>query len=185
MRYSVVASTLLSSLLASASARAQLPVWRADLNDDIQGMTVSTAGALIVQTKSTVSALSADSGKTLWSRSDISSLGVLPGSPFARARVRDAQRIIDLASGKDRWDMASLSLADPMRSVVLPERGLILVYGPSAKSRMTLLGVSLDSGVVRWRQDSLLPPSVNKLQEIAGHASGVMVGDTAVVLDVD
>jgi len=182
MRVSAITLVLISASVATLDA--QQPVWRTSIGDDFQRIALTTTGQVIVQSKMSTSAVSADSGKNLWFRDDITELSPLADLPFAVARIGNTRRVIDLRDGKAVWDLGALSLNDPVRFVPLPERGLLFVYGPSGASKMTLVAATIDSGVVRWRQDSLLSGD-QKLQEIAKHARPVMVGDSIVVLDVD
>jgi outer membrane protein assembly factor BamB len=52
---------------------------------------------------------------------------------------------------------------------------------------MTMLGVGIDSGTVRWRQDSLLGPEVNDAKpfDLSQHVMPALLGDSAIVLDAD
>lgn len=182
MRLSALSLLLVSSVFTGLQA--QQPVWHANVGDDFQRMALTTTGQVILQSKMSVSAVSADSGKDLWFRDDITELSPLADLPFAVARTGNTRRVIDLRDGKAVWDLGALSLTDPVRFVPFPERGLLFVYGPSGASKMSLVAATIDSGVVRWRQDSILSGD-QKLQEIAKHARPITIGDSAVVLDVD
>jgi outer membrane protein assembly factor BamB len=172
--------------LTRPTAAQQPAVWRADVGDDAKHLALTLTGAVLIQTNAGITAYAADSGTQLWSRPDASEYSVIGGTPLAIVRVGEGRRVIDLTTGKDRWDFAKLGLSEPVRFVGLPARGSLLVYGPGGTSRLTMLEVGLDSGVVRWRQDTLLASEMrDKTVEIAKHVSPTMVGDSAILLDAD
>ena len=178
------------SLLSGTTelVRGQQPaVWRAEVGEDVKHLSVTAAGAVLVQSKAGLAAFAADSGTRLWSRAEASDVSVIGDLPMAVARAGNSLRVIDLATGTDRWDFAKLGLSEPVRFVSLPWRRELLVYGPSAAGRLTMLSVMLDSGVVRWRQDTLLEARLRQGKPLAlsQHVAPAVVGDTAILLDAD
>lgn len=170
-----------------ASEAQQPPAWRADLGADVKRMTLTVTGAVLVETNTGLAAFAADSGTRLWSRAEASDITLIPEASLAVARVGNGLRVIDVTTGGDRWDFANLPISDPVRFVPLASRGELLVYGPTSASRMTMLSVGLDSGTVRWRQDSLLEPRLRdgKPFELSQHAAPINVGDSSILLDAD
>ena len=169
------------------TAGAQQPAWRANIGADVKRLSLTVMGAVLVQTDQGVTAFAADSGTRLWSRPDLIEVAAIGDMPLGVGRSGNGLRLIDLTTGADRWDFAKLGMANPTGYVSVPSRGELLVYGPTAASPMTMLSAELDSGAVRWRQDSLLDPSRREAKPFAlsQHAAPVLVGDSSILLDAD
>lgn len=147
----------LAALLASSlGLEAQdAPAWRHQSPTKIQHFTVDAAGAVVVGTDSGEVALDGADGHILWSRAGAAEFRGLGLVDVGVIRSGSGFDVVDLAAGTTRWSMGSTPLTELYGYQSLPEHNLVLMYGPTGESALSLVAVSLDSGVVRWRQDTL------------------------------
>jgi outer membrane protein assembly factor BamB len=152
-----VAAGALCTALVCATSHAQTgAAWRHQAFREINYFLVTSAGSLVVVTDSSAVALDPTDGHTLWERRGGMGYVGLGLSPFGMLGTPKHWEVIDLESGRTRWTQENLPLREPRRHLALPQRNLMLVEGSSDAGPLTLVAVSLDSGVVRWRLDTLL-----------------------------
>jgi hypothetical protein len=110
----------------------------------------------------TLLALDPITGDTVWHRSDLPDLSqtslFTPRGTHGLVQTESGFAVLDLPSGRTLWD----SLALPPHTVVreyfpLRDHNLLVVLARTPRSEIALLGVTLDSGRVRWQHDSLFP----------------------------
>ncbi|HXV85929.1 MAG TPA: PQQ-binding-like beta-propeller repeat protein, partial [Gemmatimonadales bacterium] len=144
----------MSFTLASGTAAQSEPLWRYTAPAKIRGFQVTPLGSLLVQTDSGTVTLDPDSGSTIWARSDMRWISLISRTALALTWLDPGGPVLwDLESGRALTD--SLPFESVRGLITLPERGLVLVHGPTAESPATLAAISLDSAGIRWRQDSL------------------------------
>jgi len=165
-----VALALATLLAAAPTLSAQDgPVWRHQSDAKIQHFTVDVTGALVVRTDSGEAAFDGADGHVLWRRPAAAEFRGLGMVDVGIIRSASAFDVIDLATGTTRWSMKATPLIELTGYQSLPAHNLVLLYGPTPESPLSVVAVSLDSGVVRWRQDTLfarvkdLPKQAKKL----------------------
>ena len=154
VRWLLIAAALLVCRAPSSSAQSDA-MWRDTLPDDISGFKLAPTGHILVGLKNTLIAIDPESGRRVWSRSDISAHEIIPGTSIALVRTPAGHAIVDLETGRDRWTVSTLPFKKVKGFVHLSTRGLVLVYGETAESRHSLIAARYDSGGVAWRHDSL------------------------------
>lgn len=183
----VLRSFALTVALTGPAQAQQTDVWRTGLDGNFKRMTLTATGDVLVESDSGLAAYDPVSGSRQWSRLDASDYAIIEGTSLAVARVGQEQRVIDLMTGNDQWRLSTLPLADIKGYVPLPEHGLLLVIGRTASNGATVLAVSLDSGAVRWKQDSLFAGLTRDPAKVvlALHGTPLIDTDTTVILDAD
>ncbi len=149
------AAPLVALLAASAAAAQTATIWHHTYTSPVGYAGVLANGYLGVLTDSGLSVLAPDDGQELWRApkaccfrgSELSNLMVVLG--------RHPGRVVEIDHGRIQWEFHGLAL-DSMRGfAAIPERNLLLVYGIGADRAFRLVAASLDSGIVRWRDDTL------------------------------
>ena len=143
--------------------------WRHQAAAKIQHFAVDATGGVVVGTDSGEVALDGADGHVLWSRPAAGEFRGLGLAEVGMLRSASAFDVVDLAAGSTRWSLGATPLTELSGYQSLPEHNLVLMYGPTAASPLSLVAVSIDSGLVRWRQDTLfahvkdLPKHARKL----------------------
>jgi outer membrane protein assembly factor BamB len=144
------------ALGSSTAARAADSLWTFRAASDVCFFHATLPGAVVVGTDSALTGLDPASGAALWTRRDLAGLSaagfdLVPASPFAlihRPAVRKSGarlELLDVQTGRTRWDSDSLPVQVPRGEWFLPERRMLLVLSvpPSwADSNDTHRGVS-------------------------------------------
>jgi outer membrane protein assembly factor BamB len=169
--------------LARPEAHAQTTAaWRHQAFREINYFRVTTTGSVVVVTDSGAVALDPSDGHTLWERRGnvgyiglgLSSVGMVP--------TAERWEIVDLESGQTRWAVEDLPLSGAHTFLALDRLNLMLVDGPSNAGPFTLVAASLDSGIVRWRLDTLL----SHVQKLADRSKDLPLAEAQpLLLDTD
>lgn len=143
-------------LVAQPLAAQSRPVWHHQLPAEIKGARVFPNGHLGVFTDSGLVVLGAEDGRERWRAPgvccyqgrELAAVGVLWG--------RDSAAVADLDQGRTLWILQRSVPIDTFAGFhLVPERNLLLGYGGVGDSGYRVVAASLDSGVVRWQQDTL------------------------------
>lgn len=148
---------------------------------------------LLVATEMSLAGLDGATGRTLWTRYDLSNLKLaavdfvgLTG--YGVVTRGDTMEIIDLRTGEKRWDTRTLSFTAARGWLPLdgPDTA-ILMLGRTAESPTTLTAVQLPTGKVRWRQDHLfsIEPKVfstSGVPYLLGHQDPLADSDSTLIL---
>jgi hypothetical protein len=166
------ALTALASLPLAGQVQDQdAPIWRDRATGKILAFDITPAGDLLVLTDSGLSARDLATGQTRWVRPEVSGYQIV-GLTSSIVRAADGREaMLDLETGATRWPFGRLSVSRG-RWLPLPELGMLLVYGETPESRLTVLAVEVESGTVDWRQDSLFAD-----RDLAPHASQIQLAD--------
>ena len=144
-------------LLPRADVQAQTAAaWRHQAFREITDFAVSATGAVMVLTDSSVVALDPADGRALWERRGKLRYAGLGLSMVGLLGATTRPDVVDLQTGTTRWSLGELPLREPYAYLPLDPLNLLLVTGASDAGPLTLVAASLDSGTVRWRQDTLL-----------------------------
>jgi outer membrane protein assembly factor BamB len=156
MLRSVVAAALIGYGSGHSSLEAQtVPAWRYQPHADVQVFEVGGTGAVLAFSDSGLVALSPGDGHVLWNRPRATGFWPLGHSDLVLVATPDDASAIELESGQARWSFDKFPPLTSTGGTSVVQRNLVLLTGMNASGGVTVLAVSLDSGVVRWRQDSL------------------------------
>lgn len=145
------------------------PVWKHSVDSPISEGVVLSNGYVAVRTEGGLTVLSPEDGHELWRKPAVCCFWPAGLTDFAVALRPDRGAVLDLEHGQEQWRLGDLPIDSMVGARDIPERNLLLAYGSTGKGGMRLVAASLDSGVVRWRQDTLfsdLPDLAHKWQEI-------------------
>lgn len=195
---------LVGLTLGAVPARAQragpsAPVWRYAAEREFEWFDVTPGGLVLVQTGRELTALDVRSGQVVWQRDRAKRLGhITPcgvdwcadSTQWSRPSylildVRDSFQVTSLETGSLLWSFGALPLTKVQGWVPLQELGVVLVYGRSDESKLTVVAADLESGAVRWRQDNLFQGKVpDRLLEYTYlyQQPPYLDGDTVIVL---
>jgi outer membrane protein assembly factor BamB len=166
--------------------------WRYPAGESIRYFRSTWTGNLLVGSGGTLAALDPATGQVAWRRTDLSDVTKLwididRGEWSAIVQTRNGFAIIDLHTGAALWDSTSL----PPKTVVreyfrLPQLNLLVLLARTPTSEVALLGVTVDSGVVRWSEPAMVRGEVkfkrDKGIEYAVVQAPVTLPDSTVVL---
>jgi len=178
-------TTLASIPLAGQGQDQHEPIWRNRTAGKILAFHITPARDVLVLTDSGLSARDLATGQTRWVRPEVTGYWVVgPTSSIVRA-ADGREAMLDLENGATRWSFDRLPVSRG-RPVPLRELGMLLVYGETPESRLTVLAVGVESGTVYWRQDSLfadrdLMPYATRIT-LAAKQPGVLDPDSSLVL---
>src|SRR5690348_14323024 len=140
-------------------------LWRYTSHEAIAWRHITNLGTLLLGSDSGVTSLDLASGAVQWRRTDLARLSDAstwypPATPYLLIRTDTSWAVVDLATGTSRWDRSKLPFSIIFTAVVIPERRLLLVAGHKAADvPITVAALGIDSGMLRWESDSLLPMS--------------------------
>ena len=177
-----------AGLQDTARAAPSTDVWRIPLSGEFKRMGLTPLGSLLVETKGGgLTAVDPTSGRILWNRADLADYAILEQTNLAVVHAANRNVVIDLIDGTDRWHFDRLPIREPKGYLYLPAHGLLLVYGPTPESGATVLGVAIDSGAVRWRQDKLFDRLGDKVNKVvfSRHMPPLADTDSTAVVDAD
>jgi hypothetical protein len=143
-------------LLGALPVAAQTaPVWHHTFHAIMRGATPLANGYLGVLTDSGLSLLAPEDGQESWR---MPGACCVRGSHFSNLMVvidRDRGGVVEIDRGEVQWHLRGLPINGLAGLRASPDRNLLLVYGLGSDSVFRLVAASLDSGVVRWQDDSL------------------------------
>lgn len=154
---------ILGGLLALA-ALAHRPVlaqdsirWRYQSPADIDAFTFTEDGMIVAHSDSGVVTLNAATGVPVWASRQATDYWLLARNTL-RLTTPSGTIVVDRWTGDARWSSEDLPPGKWHRSLALEAFNLMLLLGETETGLNSLLAVSLDSGIVLWRQDSLIVP---------------------------
>ena len=165
----LAATTLLAPGAPDLGAQST-PVWQHGVDAPIREGVVLSNGYVAVRTDGGVTVLAPEDGHELWRQPRVCCFWGAGLTDFAVALRPDRGAVVDLEHGREQWRLRDLPIDSMVGARDIPGRNLLLAYGSTGKGGMRLVGASLDSGVVRWRQDTLfsdVPDLARKWQEIS------------------
>lgn len=151
----------MDTLVVALHADSGTPVWSFHLPGPTQVFRNVLDAYFLIGTGRTVTALDPVTGDTVWRRADLpdltrTSFATLRDQTTALLQTKSGFAAIDLRTGVTQWDSTSLPAGTVVREYFpLREHNLLLLLARTALSNVALLGVTLDSGRVLWRHDSL------------------------------
>ncbi len=179
------------TLLAAGHPAARLEAqdqaaWRYRSPAELRMFRVAATGAVLAASDSGVLALAPEDGRTIWSRPDATAYRPLGNTGSVLLFGPGLVEVADVETGASRWSLRSLPIDWRLDLQVVPERGLLLVFA-GRSAGFSLIGVSLDSGTVRWSADTLfanVPDLARKAGdiELAGHQPLLLDSDTTLVM---
>jgi outer membrane protein assembly factor BamB len=146
-----------------------VPVWQHGLKSEIREGVVLSNGSLAVLTDGGLTVLAPEDGHELWGKPAVCCFWPAGLTNFVVGLRPDRGAVFDLEHGQEQWRLGDLPIDSMVGARDIPERNLLLAYGSTGNGGMRLVAASLDSGVVRWRQDTLfsdLPDLAHKWQEV-------------------
>jgi outer membrane protein assembly factor BamB len=155
-------------LAAAASARATgQQLWSAKLPGDVKWHSLTGLGRLLVGTADSVVCFDPDSGRPVWSRTELKNTSAfnvreVPGTPWLLCHsdegfaglTKTTVREIDYLSGNNVWASDALP-GEFLAAFPVAEKGVVLAIlsgnGPTGKEPgIWLLALGLDDGRTRW-----------------------------------
>jgi outer membrane protein assembly factor BamB len=112
------------------------------------------SGSILYETRP-VSSVDPESGRRLWERPDASDYEHAREYECVVATVGGTRVVLDLESGRERWSLTALGFTKHKGLFTVPERRLLLAFGETPTSPLSLVAATIDSGAVVWRQDDL------------------------------
>ncbi len=175
-------------LSAAASLAAQTaPLWRHTATTPITFVRVTPLGNVVVATVDGLVGLDPDAGIVTWKREDLKNLeppsyAAIAQSPFAAVRVGGRVELIDLVTGATKWRMPPPP-ADVQPYLPIPERRLILAYGPNDSLKPVLVAADLETGAVRWEHGQPFNEAPEAFgQDFVGLQPALWVSDSTFIL---
>ena len=171
--------------VSAVSASAQSPaIWRESSATKVTAVDLTPFGSVIALAKTGLSAIEVETGKRLWSRTDVTDYLLVAGTTYGLFTTAGGQTIANLESGQDIWNLASLGLSPVSGMIHLPSAGVLLAHGAAAESAHTLVAARYASGQIVWKQsslfkDSALAPKAAKIR----YRTHLHDSETSVILD--
>lgn len=172
---------------APTSSLAQTPAtWSRTLPGTLVRMQPADGAVSLVQTKAGLLGIDPGTGRDVWTRPDVTTAAVVEGRALVIATTGGGERVLDLATGRDRWALASLGLKTVVGTIALPAQDLLLVYGEGSDGGHALVAAACDDGIVRWRQTALFKePALAKRAPKMEYRTWIVDSETTIVLDPD
>ncbi len=173
----------LAALIATAPPATTSPIWTFTAPRDIVFFRLTPLGTLVVSTADGLVGVDPANGAVTWRREDIRGLPgtrfqSVPGSGMALVNVGGATRsgaarieLLDLETGRTRWDSRDLGIGAALGHLFVPHRQLVVMYtAPPAETSLTwrddkhgpwtFVAVDVARGRLAWVNDYLLraPP---------------------------
>lgn len=148
---------------------------------------------VVAGTDETLHGLDAETGETLWTRTDIGlnaekGIALLAGGRLALIERDDRDhRLLSMDDGRTLWTTAELPLKDVHAYQILPGDSVVLVIGKDSEGEHVLTGVRLEDGALLWIQHvwSHEPASRRDTRRVTRHATyepPLLIDDSVVVL---
>jgi outer membrane protein assembly factor BamB len=140
-----------------------------------------------------VAAIDPGTGQLVWQRTDLPELsrtafGTLRDGAHALLQTRNGFAAMDLRTGATLWDSTALPSGTVVREYFrLDDHNLLLLLARTLLSDVSILGVTLDSGRVLWRHDSLFvaKPEFKRdrgVESISDIQTPIILRDTTLLL---
>lgn len=157
-------------------------LWEGALPAKAERRDLTHLGSILYETKAGLVAVDAESGRRLWERPDASDYEHARENECVVATVGGTRVVLDLESGRERWSLTALGFTKHKGLLTVPERRLLLAFGETPTSPLSLVAATIDSGAVVWRQDDLY--SAGDLRE-KGRKTKSLAERQPVLLDGD
>jgi len=155
-RCSELSVVLLVCATAAVGAQAYTrPAWSYAASDSVRWHGLTPLGSIAVLTSNGLVVLEQNTGKPIWTRSDVQALSLIDDSARVVLYSSSGHEVADLLTGATVWRFSDLPLATPRHFFEDPNRRTLVVYGSSEQGRLKVVAVSLDSGRVVWTQEEL------------------------------
>lgn len=148
---------------------------------------------LLVGQGHTLAALDPVTGDTVWQRADLpdlarTSVATVPDQIHALLQSRDGFVVLNLQTGATMWDSTALPAGTVVREYFrLSDDNLLVLLARTPRSDVSVLGVTLDSGRVLWRHDSLFvsAPHFKRdrgVEYLSDYQTPIIFSDTTLLL---
>ena len=148
---------------------------------------------LLIGTKTQLVGVNPTTGAVTWARKDLADLkavglDIVGSTGFAIVTRGDTLHIIDLRTGVERWNSATVSFLRALGWLPSPNADTaIIMLGHTKASPSTLIAIDLATGHIRWRQDSAFSAEPKVFQSggvsyLFGNQSPYDDSDTTLVL---
>jgi outer membrane protein assembly factor BamB len=185
----LVATAQQITALDTRSAAVQ---WQVSYAGPLQFVTNGRSGPTLVGSGVTIIAIDPLGGRVLWERGGLPELArtfialPAPGMPIL---VQDSTSVqaLSVATGASLWHSGALAGDARVREFFSLDRlGLVVLLAQAPGGTTSLIGVSADSGTVRWRRDDVFitNPAYRRRRGVSALKDYQLafVGDTAFVL---
>ena len=180
---SLLAALVLATAGGAASAQTK-PIWQETLPNKPMALDTTDFRTGLVQTKTGLFAVELETGKHVWTRTDVTRYELVPDTPFALFTTAEGQTLGNLESGTDVWKVASLGLSKVEGMLHLGKQGMVLVYGPPSETGHAVVAVKYETGEVLWKQTDLFTaPSLSSKAKKNKYHNYLADTDQSVVLD--
>lgn len=181
------------SLLVAVHADSGRTVWTHAVRGRTWVFRTVLSAYFLVGYGHTVTALDPATGETVWHRSDLPDLSHTSFVTFrdqvsALLQTKDGFAVLDLRTGMTQWDSTALPTSTVVREYFpLFEHNVMLLLARTPLNNSSLIAVTIDSGRVLWRHDSLFqtPPRFKRergVESITEYQSPIILSDTTLLI---
>lgn len=162
----------------NATTSTATAAWTVKVNGDIRWQQMTPAGALLVSTDNSLSAIDIESGHISWDKPELGGLPADSVRPVEGSLLMEATRqglleIFDPVTGAVIFDSRKLDLAQVITRRVLAQSGTLLVHGKRAAGPAVVGLFDLASGQQLWVNESLFTASEPKKKGFASLMQGL------------
>jgi len=142
------------------------PAWRFPIRLPVSVFRPLSADHLLLGSGRTLALIDVTTGVPVWQRTDLpeiekTAMLISRLDSVAVFQTRNGLAVIDLVTGATAWDSTALPPGTVVREFFpLRAADLLLIIAKTPASAVTLMGVALDSGIVRWVEPKLFRSDV-------------------------
>lgn len=181
------------SVLVALQADSGQTVWTYPLHGRTSVFRTVLNAYLLVGYGHSVTALDPVTGDTVWHRGDMPDLSHTSFVTYrdrssAVVQTKNGFAVLDLRTGRTQWDSTALPVGTAVREYFpLFEHNVMLLLARTPQNDASLIAVTIDSGRVLWRHDSLFltPPHIKRdrgVEYITDFQVPIMLSDTTLLI---